>query len=69
MRPDPGNGGENRKGHEYVTGKWLAMQTKLDLWNAMQNDPKDVIRFTPSAVARDRIGGALNGKGSKRIIV
>ncbi len=30
---------------------WLAMQTKLDLWNAMQNDPKDVIRFTPSAAA------------------
>jgi len=30
---------------------WLAMQTKLDLWNAMQNDPKDVIRFTASAAA------------------
>jgi antitoxin HigA-1 len=24
---------------------WLAMQTKLDLWNAMQEEPKDVIRF------------------------
>jgi len=30
---------------------WLAMQTKLDLWNAIQNDPKDVIRFTTSAAA------------------
>jgi len=28
---------------------WLAMQTKLDLWSAMQNDPKDVVRFTASA--------------------
>lgn len=27
---------------------WLAMQTKLDLWNAIQEDPKDVIRFTES---------------------
>jgi len=30
---------------------WLAMQTKLDLWKAMQNDPKDVIKFTASAAA------------------
>jgi antitoxin HigA-1 len=27
---------------------WLAMQNKLDLWNAMQNEPKDVIRFEES---------------------
>ena len=27
---------------------WLAMQTKLDLWNAMQDEPKDVIKFEPS---------------------
>jgi antitoxin HigA-1 len=32
---------------------WLAMQTKLDLWNALQKDTKDVIRFTESV--------ALNG--------
>ena len=30
---------------------WLAMQTKLDLWNALQNDPKDVIKFTESVAA------------------
>jgi addiction module HigA family antidote len=24
---------------------WLAMQTKLDLWNAIQDEPKDVIKF------------------------
>ncbi len=24
---------------------WLAMQDKLDLWNAMQNEPKSVIKF------------------------
>ena len=30
---------------------WLSMQAKLDLWNAMQNSPKDVIRFTESVVA------------------
>ena len=30
---------------------WLAMQTKLDLWNAIQNDPKDVTRFTDSVAA------------------
>ena len=24
---------------------WLAMQTKLDLWQAMQDEPKDVIKF------------------------
>lgn len=27
---------------------WLAMQNKLDLWNAMQNEPKNVIRFQAS---------------------
>ncbi len=27
---------------------WLAMQTKLDLWNAIQDEPKDVIKFEPS---------------------
>ena len=27
---------------------WLAMQNKLDLWNAMQNEPKNVIRFEES---------------------
>jgi addiction module HigA family antidote len=27
---------------------WLAMQTKLDLWQAMQDEPKDVIKFEPS---------------------
>ena len=27
---------------------WLAMQNKLDLWNAMQNEPKDVIKFEES---------------------
>ena len=30
---------------------WLAMQTKLNLWNALQNDPKDVIKFTGSVAA------------------
>jgi addiction module HigA family antidote len=30
---------------------WLAMQTKLDLWNALQNAPKDVIKFTESVAA------------------
>jgi antitoxin HigA-1 len=30
---------------------WLAMQTKLDLWNALQKDPKDVIRFPESVAA------------------
>ena len=30
---------------------WLAMQTKLDLWNALQNEPKDVIRFNETAVS------------------
>lgn len=24
---------------------WLGMQTKLNLWNAMQKEPKDVIEF------------------------
>lgn len=27
---------------------WLAMQTKLDLWHAMQKDLKDVVRFKTS---------------------
>ncbi len=27
---------------------WLAMQTKLDLWQAMQDEPKDIIKFEPS---------------------
>ena len=27
---------------------WLAMQTKLDLWQAMQDEPKDVMKFEPS---------------------
>ena len=30
---------------------WLAMQTKLDLWNALQNEPKDVVRFNEAAVS------------------
>ena len=31
---------------------WLAMQTKLDLWNALKKEPKDVIRFAePTAVS------------------
>jgi antitoxin HigA-1 len=30
---------------------WLAMQTKLDLWNAMQKDPEDVIKFAESVAA------------------
>ena len=30
---------------------WLAMQTKLDLWNALQNAPEDVIKFTESVAA------------------
>lgn len=30
---------------------WLAMQTKLDLWNALQKEPKDVIRFSESVAA------------------
>jgi hypothetical protein len=24
------------------------MQTKLDLWNAIQDEPKDIIKFEPS---------------------
>jgi addiction module HigA family antidote len=31
---------------------WLAMQTKLDLWNAIQDEPKDVIKFEPSIAAQ-----------------
>ena len=27
---------------------WLAMQTKLDLWQAMQDEPKDIIKFESS---------------------
>ena len=27
---------------------WLAMQSKLDLWKAMQKDPKDVTKFHQS---------------------
>jgi addiction module HigA family antidote len=30
---------------------WLAMQTKLDLWNALQKEPQDVIRFSESVAA------------------
>ena len=32
---------------------WLAMQTKLDLWNAMQKEPKDVTRFKISSVVNE----------------
>ncbi len=28
---------------------WLAMQSKLDLWKAMQKEPKDVTEFQQSA--------------------
>ncbi|MCE9502053.1 MAG: HigA family addiction module antidote protein [Leptospira sp.] len=28
---------------------WLNMQTKLDLWNAMREKPKNVIKFAVSA--------------------
>ena len=31
---------------------WLAMQTKLDLWTALQKDPKDVTRFAESITTR-----------------
>jgi addiction module HigA family antidote len=24
---------------------WLAMQSKLDLWNGMQNEPKGIVKF------------------------
>lgn len=27
---------------------WLAMQTKLDLWQAMKDEPKNVIKFEPA---------------------
>jgi antitoxin HigA-1 len=27
---------------------WLAVQNKLDLWNTMQNESKDVIKFGDS---------------------
>ena len=27
---------------------WLAMQSKLDLWQAMQDEPKDIIKFESS---------------------
>src|SRR4030042_2344211 len=27
---------------------WLAMQTTLDLWQAMQDEPKELIKFEPS---------------------
>ncbi len=30
---------------------WLAMQTKLNLWNALQNAPKGVTPFTKSVAA------------------
>jgi addiction module HigA family antidote len=32
---------------------WLAMQTKLDLWNAMQKEPKDVIEFKTSSAVNE----------------
>jgi antitoxin HigA-1 len=30
---------------------WLAMQNKLDLWKAMQKEPKNVTKFQQSAAA------------------
>lgn len=32
---------------------WLAMQTKLDLWKAMQKEPKDVTRFRTSTAVNE----------------
>jgi len=32
---------------------WLAMQTRLDLWKAMQKEPKDVTRFRTSATVNE----------------
>jgi addiction module HigA family antidote len=32
---------------------WLAMQTKLDLWNAMRKEPKNVTRFKTSAAVNE----------------
>ncbi|MBA4418861.1 MAG: addiction module antidote protein, HigA family [Syntrophus sp. (in: bacteria)] len=32
---------------------WLAMQTKLDLWNALKKEPKDVIRFSESTAVSE----------------
>ena len=31
---------------------WLVMQTKLDLWNALQKEPIDVTKFTETVAAR-----------------
>jgi len=31
---------------------WLAMQTKLDLWNAMQDEPKGIIKFESSVAVQ-----------------
>jgi addiction module HigA family antidote len=31
---------------------WLTMQNKLDLWKAMQKEPKNVTKFQQSVVAR-----------------
>jgi addiction module HigA family antidote len=36
------------KATETPPESWLAMQTKLDLWQAMQDEPKDVMKFEPS---------------------
>jgi addiction module HigA family antidote len=32
---------------------WLAMQTKLDLWKAMQKEPKNIIRLGTSAAVNE----------------
>ncbi len=32
---------------------WLAMQTKLDLWEAMQKEPKGVVRFKTSSAVNE----------------
>lgn len=32
---------------------WLAMQTKLDLWKAMQKEPKNIIRLVTSAAVNE----------------
>ena len=32
---------------------WLAMQTKLDLWKAMEKEPKNVVRFKASAAVNE----------------
>ena len=32
---------------------WLAMQTKLDLWKAMEKEPRNVVRFKASTVVNE----------------